>query len=168
MVFKQMLKSYPDYGKASVEYVASMVEIIAEYSPSIQKSLLNLRYGIRGLCKYLPTVADVVELADKFERDEIASRPKPQKPVLVEWHQSPEERARIGEKMVALAAELKKVNIIEPTAPKEPYRRPKMSIAAVNADIAARRERNTPERIAAVEAAVLAEDQAALERALAL
>ena len=106
MVFKQMLKSYPDYGKASVEYVASMVEIFAEYSPSIQQSLLNLRYGIRGQCKYLPTVADVVELADKFEREEIASRPKPQKPVLVEWYQSPEERARIGEKMRVLVAEL--------------------------------------------------------------
>lgn len=162
-----MLKSYPDYGKSSAEHVASLVEIFAEYPPSVQQSLLNIRHGIRGRCKFLPTVADVVELADKFEREEIASRPKPQKPVLVEFHQSPEERARIGEKMAVLAAELKKVNVIEPVAPREPYHKPKMSPAALQADLDAIRARNTPERLAAIEAATLAQDQAALERALA-
>lgn len=162
-----MLKSYPDYGKSSAEHVASLVEIFSEYSVSVQNSLVHIRHGLRGRCKFIPTVADVVELADKFEREEITARPKPQKPILVEFHQSPEERARIGKKMEMLRDELLKVSITEPTPPRENYHKPRMSMASINSDIAARRARNTPERVAAIEAAIEAEDQAALERAMA-
>lgn len=102
-----MLKRWPDYGKAPVEYLAGMIEIFEEYSEPVQIKLAHPRFGLRGLCVFLPTNADVVKLGDQFQRELAASQVKPQKPVLVEFHQSPEERNRVGEKMAKLLAELK-------------------------------------------------------------
>lgn len=87
--------------------------------------------------------------------------------MLIEFHQSPKERARIGAKMAALVCELAKSKVIEPSAPKEPTYRPKISHAALDADLAAIRARNTPERLAAIEAALATENQDALIKALA-
>lgn len=159
-----MLAGFPDYGKTSAEYVPAITAVMESYPITVQERLSDFRTGIPARCKFLPTIAEIVELGDEILRSIARSRPKP---ILIEVKQDPAERARIGEKMAELAAELAKVNVIEPVAPKEPYRKPAMSRAAIQADLDAIRARNTPERLAAIEAATLAQDQEALEKALA-
>ena len=141
------------------------MEVIAGYDENIQAAVANLRTGIAGKCKFLPTVADIVEMGDRLQMEQAASRPR-QKPVLVEIHQSPEDRERIGKKMAALAAELAKTKIIEPVAPATPRYVPKLSRAALDAELAAIGRRNTPERLAAIEAAIDSEDPIQLNKAL--
>jgi hypothetical protein len=62
-----ILRSYPDYGKAPPEYVASLMSAIERYPLEVIAQLVDPRKGVPGRCKYLPTVADVVELGDRFE-----------------------------------------------------------------------------------------------------
>ena len=61
-----MLKSYPDYGKSPPEYLAGIVSVFAEYPIEIQQKLFNPLRGIRSKCAFLPTIADIVKLADEF------------------------------------------------------------------------------------------------------
>jgi hypothetical protein len=64
----KILSSYPDYGKVPASYVAALVEVLKEYSESVIIALEHPTTGIRGKCKYLPTVADIVEVADELSK----------------------------------------------------------------------------------------------------
>lgn len=75
-----ILKLYPDYGKAPPEYIAGLIAIVASYPVDVQEAFSDIRKGIPARCKFIPTVADFVELGAEIE----ASKAKwavPQKPV---------------------------------------------------------------------------------------
>jgi len=63
---KPMLMSYPDYGKSTEHYQAGIVGVFAEYPENIQQRLAHPIQGIRGRCAFLPTIADVVKMAEEF------------------------------------------------------------------------------------------------------
>ena len=139
--------AYPDYGKAPTEYIASLISVIATYDENVQQCMANLRTGIASKCKFLPTVADIVEFGDAREKLNQPQK-KPFKPFLIEKQQDPAERARVGVKMKALLAELQAVKILEPIASRVTDNwKPKMSRAEMAADLAAIKARVTPERL---------------------
>lgn len=61
-----LLALYPDYGTASPEYCAGIISVLRTYPASIFPSLTNLRTGIPATCKTLPTIAHIVEAADRL------------------------------------------------------------------------------------------------------
>lgn len=69
-----MLMSYPDYGKSTEFYQAGIVGVFAEYPDSVQQRLAHPITGIRGRCGYLPTIADVVKMADELLESEARQR----------------------------------------------------------------------------------------------
>ena len=68
-----MLKSYPEYGKTPPEYLAGIVGAFSNYPASVQEKLADPIRGLRGKCAFLPTIADVVKLADEFSEAEFRS-----------------------------------------------------------------------------------------------
>lgn len=62
-----ILKRYPDYGRAPAEYVLAIIEIIASYPITTIEHLADIKIGVSAACKFLPTVADVVECAKVIE-----------------------------------------------------------------------------------------------------
>jgi hypothetical protein len=50
--------------------VASLVQLMVEYPAHIQELCSDLRRGIPSKTKYMPTVAELVALADGFVREE--------------------------------------------------------------------------------------------------
>lgn len=64
---KRMLKVYPDYSKSPPDYLAAIVSILSTYPRHTQNRLADLKTGIPGKCTYLPTVADIVKLAESYE-----------------------------------------------------------------------------------------------------
>jgi hypothetical protein len=63
---EKMLRSYPDYGKSPPEYLAGIGGVLAELSFEVRKELFDPMRGIRSRCKFLPTIADIVEMADQI------------------------------------------------------------------------------------------------------
>lgn len=81
-----MLRNYPEYGKVSDEYFAAIVELLASYPRYLQNRLADAKEGVPSRCKFLPTAADVVGLADAIEdrqrhRDELNRRYAREKPI---------------------------------------------------------------------------------------
>jgi hypothetical protein len=68
---KPMLMSYPDYGKSTEHYQAGIVGVFAEYPETVQQRLAHPISGIRGRCAFLPTIADVVKMADEFMESDV-------------------------------------------------------------------------------------------------
>lgn len=62
-----ILKRYPDYSKATGEYVAALVEVMATYPDAVQDEIADIRQGIAARLKYLPTVADLVGLGNEID-----------------------------------------------------------------------------------------------------
>lgn len=76
---KLILASYPDYGKTPPEYLVVMTNLLASYPQTIIDRIANPRYGIASRTKFLPTVADVTEMANELiDRAAVMSRPTPQ------------------------------------------------------------------------------------------
>lgn len=63
---EKMLRSYPDYGKSPPEYAAGIAGVLSMLSPEIRQEIFDPMRGIRSRCKFLPTIADIVELADQI------------------------------------------------------------------------------------------------------
>lgn len=80
----RILTRYPDYGKASKEYVAGIVEALARYPIETLRALVDVTNGVSGRCKFLPTIADIVEIA------EIVKPAAPVRPTVVVIEHSPE------------------------------------------------------------------------------
>lgn len=60
-MIEKILKRYPDYGKASDEYVAALTQLVASCDYRTQCRLADIITGISARCKFLPTVADFAE-----------------------------------------------------------------------------------------------------------
>lgn len=69
-IAKLILSRYPDYAKATPEYVAGIVEILASLSERLREDAADIRIGVSAKCTFLPTVADFV----KWAEDETARR----------------------------------------------------------------------------------------------
>ncbi len=69
-----MLMSYPDYGKSTEHYQAGIIGVFAEYPEDIQKRLAHPIHGIRGRCAFLPTIADVVRMAEEIQEAQARDR----------------------------------------------------------------------------------------------
>lgn len=59
-----MLRCYPDYGKAPAEYVANLMAVLERYPVEIVQRLVDPLTGIPSQCRFLPTIADIVAMAD--------------------------------------------------------------------------------------------------------
>lgn len=66
-VIEKILKRYPDYGKASDEYVAALTQLVANYDYKMHRRLEDIMTGVSARFKFLPTVADIADLAREFE-----------------------------------------------------------------------------------------------------
>lgn len=87
---RRMLSAYPDYGKASPEYLLSVTELLATFEPWLMEKLSNHRTGIPAKAEFLPTLAVIGEMADrlladqvKFERYASLQDRKPQQPAVL-------------------------------------------------------------------------------------
>ena len=65
-VAKSILGSYRDSPTATKEYTVAILQVIASYPPDIQSRMADLRTGIPAKCKFLPTVAEIVEFGDEL------------------------------------------------------------------------------------------------------
>lgn len=72
-----LLKTRPDFGKETPEYITAMVQSLSWLSPEEHGWLTHPREGLHTVCKFLPTAADVHEfIRDKRARLE-AVQPAP-------------------------------------------------------------------------------------------
>lgn len=72
---KRILASFVDYGKAPPEYVIAFAEYLAHLTTAERELVLHPRLGIRGQCKFLPTIAECESLlrADAERKRQFAS-----------------------------------------------------------------------------------------------
>jgi len=70
MAAQRIIACYPDYGKAPPEYLGSLMRALETYSVDVMARLADLRTGVPSKVKYLPTIADVIELGNKLAEDE--------------------------------------------------------------------------------------------------
>lgn len=71
---KMILSRYPDYGKASPEYLASIAELLSDMPPENLRVMTDKFIGISARCKFLPTHADLVEFDEGIEAKRYATR----------------------------------------------------------------------------------------------
>lgn len=69
-----ILTRYPDYGKASPEYLASIAELLADMPPENLRVMCDKFIGISAKCKFLPTHADFVEFDEGIEAKRYSTR----------------------------------------------------------------------------------------------
>lgn len=62
-----ILSCYPDFGKAPPEYVVNLIDVLSTYPEKTLVKLCGLRTGIVSQCAFLPSVAEIVRMADGFE-----------------------------------------------------------------------------------------------------
>lgn len=68
-LMKRILGAFPDYGKASPEYLLSITEYLAYLPADEQEALAHPVSGIASKTEFLPTKAKMAEfLADRFKR----------------------------------------------------------------------------------------------------
>ena len=89
---EKILKRYPDYAKAPPEYLAAISTILSTYDYRMQCQLSDIMTGVSARCKFLPTVAEIKELAYEFAPPVQPKyfKPEPDPPPL-----SPSARARM-------------------------------------------------------------------------
>lgn len=61
---RNVLRCYPDYGKAPPEYVASLMAVLETFPLEVIEELGNIRRGLPAKCKWLPVPADIVEMGE--------------------------------------------------------------------------------------------------------
>ena len=64
-IIRQILSSYPDYGKAPARYLLAITEFVADLTPAEQMLLVDPRNGIASRCTFLPTIADMTALLNE-------------------------------------------------------------------------------------------------------
>ena len=68
---KKILGAYPDYGKASPEYIVGFAEALSYLSPAELEIVTDPRHGLAARCQYLPTIADIHQcIRDRKAADE--------------------------------------------------------------------------------------------------
>lgn len=63
---QMILSCYPDYGKAPPEYIVNLIDVLSTFPSYVLVRLVNLREGLVARCTYLPSIAEVVEMAEGF------------------------------------------------------------------------------------------------------
>lgn len=61
----QIFSSYPDWGKAPKEYLATVIEHLSGYSDQVLAALSHKDTGIATRSKFLPTVAEIKAFANE-------------------------------------------------------------------------------------------------------
>ena len=70
-----IVRRFPDYGKVTPQYVAGLIEVMATFPLAVQTEIADIREGISGIAKFLPTVADLVEFGKQIDtKHEAAER----------------------------------------------------------------------------------------------
>lgn len=88
---EKILRRYPDYEKSPAAYKAALVEAIAGCADPVIAAMLDLRTGLSAKCRYLPTVADVMDFVGDYEKRHTFIAPRPA------WmERKPEGPAQIG------------------------------------------------------------------------
>lgn len=64
---QMILSCYPDFGKAPPEYIVNLIDLLSTYPSGILVKLCDLRTGVVSQCSFLPTIADIVKMADYWE-----------------------------------------------------------------------------------------------------
>ena len=84
---EKILKRYPEYGKAPVEYLAAITELLAACDYRTQCRMADIMTGISARCQFLPTVADFAKFAaeinpptSNFNRAEYRVLDEPRQP----------------------------------------------------------------------------------------
>jgi hypothetical protein len=72
----RIIGAYPDSGRATPEYIASMVEAIANLTSEEIDEVMDPRTGIVARSKFLPTIAEVHEIFREKKAMEDAERAK--------------------------------------------------------------------------------------------
>lgn len=92
------MSAYPDYNKAPPEYLLTLTELLGSYDDETVARLVDMRTGIPSRCKFLPTVADIVEFVKEIEdrKHQFVSPPSVYKkfPPAPDYDESPEEMKR--------------------------------------------------------------------------
>ena len=96
-------------------YTAAIASALANYPEEIVKRVTDPRTGIQRKCKFLPSVAEVIEACEEEMRP-IRARWRAERMAqqVIEQHakeRSPEERARVFARFQKLSAELGHTNI---------------------------------------------------------
>lgn len=63
----KLIYGFPDYGKASPEYVLTLTEFVASLSPQEIALITDPKSGIAARCKFLPAIFDFAEILREFE-----------------------------------------------------------------------------------------------------
>jgi len=77
-----IVRRYPDYGKATDEYILGLIEVLSTYPVEVQEELADIRIGISARTKFLPTHFEIVELGNEIEQ-RLAHQNRPRGPLLV-------------------------------------------------------------------------------------
>jgi hypothetical protein len=89
------LSCYPDYGKASREYVIRITDTLATFPEWVLVRMCDLRRGVAAQCEFLPTVAAINKIGDKIiaeqRHDDEAAAAAAESATREQWEQ--EERA---------------------------------------------------------------------------
>jgi hypothetical protein len=107
MRVQKLVRIYPDYGKVLPEYIAAMTEVFEAFPEEVQERLLSPLHGLPSQSRFLPVPFDAKELGGKIAASLFVPKPKADEPEKII---SLDERRRVGEKMLALAKELKHSN----------------------------------------------------------
>jgi hypothetical protein len=92
---EKLLSSYPDYGKAPKGYLIAIAEILAELSEEALAAVMDSKNGVRARHSFLPTVADIVKVAEEYIKKRYEFRPVLDRPTV--FRQSQQRLASIAE-----------------------------------------------------------------------
>ena len=101
-------------------YTAAIASALANYPEEIVKRVTDPRTGIQRKCKFLPSVAEVIEACEEEMRP-IRARWRAERMAqqVIEQHakeRSPEERARVFARFQKLSAELGTIDALKKSA----------------------------------------------------
>ena len=64
---QKMLGSYPDYGKATPHYVASLTDVFESFSLEVREVLTSPIHGLLSKHSFLPSIAETIALGKQIE-----------------------------------------------------------------------------------------------------
>lgn len=88
---RKMFSAYPDYNKASPEYLLTITELVASYPTPVQLKICDIRFGVPSKTSYLPTAKDIVDFATPL----LANHKTMPPPAQVDWDKIDDERLEL-------------------------------------------------------------------------
>lgn len=65
---KRLFACFPDYEKTTPEFIATFLNVLATYETRVVDALVSPKDGLPAKCKFVPTIADMAEMATTLER----------------------------------------------------------------------------------------------------